>query len=115
VPLDLVLALKDMTAFADCPTGISFLFNGPDQPATATMALVTEEGQVFQRVEVVVQIHCSLSYRYLSTGEWELGLYPVGWLLMRGSPQEKAKLPYALRRFPKTLCTQYVEKDYGIR
>jgi hypothetical protein len=57
VPLDLVLALKDMTAFADCPTGISFLFNGPDQPATATMALVAEEGQVFQRVKVVVQIH----------------------------------------------------------
>jgi hypothetical protein len=57
VPLDLVLALKDMTAFAGCPTGISFLFNGPDQPATAAMALVAEEGQVFQWVEVAVKVH----------------------------------------------------------
>ena len=44
MPLDLVLALKDMTAFADRPTGVSFLFDGLDQPATATMALVAEEG-----------------------------------------------------------------------
>jgi hypothetical protein len=57
MPLDLVLALKDMTAFAGCPTGISFLFNGPDQPATAAMALVAEEGQVFQWVEVAVKVH----------------------------------------------------------
>jgi hypothetical protein len=115
MPLDLVLALKDMTAFAGCLTGISFLFNGPDQPATAAMALVSEEGQIFQGVEIAVKVHCSLSYVYLSTRGRKLVLYPVGWLLVRGSPQEKAKLPYALRRFPETLCTQYVEKDYGIR
>jgi hypothetical protein len=58
VLLDLVLALKDMTAFADCPTGISFLFYGLDHPATATMALVTEEGQISERVKVAVKVHC---------------------------------------------------------
>jgi hypothetical protein len=74
------------------------------------MALVAEEGQISKRVRVVVQVHCSLSYGYLSTRGRKLVLYPVGWLLVRGSPQERTKPSLPNESFSQNDCSHWIEK-----